>query len=111
MVIGLFDNANHVAVCLSNLREADFPPQDLSVVTSDPKRAASLANVSGPLTGLNPDDLVKRLVTLGLSPADAEPYRVGLRQGSVVVAVSTAGADAAAAETLQDHQATAIRIL
>jgi hypothetical protein len=111
MVIGLFDNPNHAAVCLSNLLEADFPPHDISVVTSDPRRAAALATVSGPLSGVDPDDLIKRLVTLGLSPNDAEPYRVGLRQGNVLIAVSTAGADDAAAETLRDHQATAIRVL
>lgn len=109
MVIGLFPSANHAAVCLSNLAEAEFPNRDISVVAQGAYSANELARVTGPLQGLSADDLGRRLRALGLAPAAADVYVEGVRRGEVFLAVSAEGADEAAAEILQDHGAENIQ--
>jgi hypothetical protein len=105
MVIGLFGNPNHVSVCLSNLREADFPAEEISVVTANPAQAATLARVSGALQGLSPSDLAKALVERGV-PADvADRYGRAIESGAILIAVSSPEAADAAAEMLHDHGA------
>lgn len=109
MVIGRFDSPNHAAVCLSNLAEEDFAPSDLSVIMKTREAADAIATASGSFHGLSPDDLAARLRSLGMPPVDAEVYRVGALNGGVVIVVSADDADDAAAETLRDHGATAVR--
>ncbi|HVC34353.1 MAG TPA: hypothetical protein VNL16_12655 [Chloroflexota bacterium] len=112
MVTGLFANANHAAVCLSNLEEADFGPPDLSVVMKTPRDAAALAQVSGALAFLPPDQLATALIARGLDPASAAAYVQGIASGEVFIAVS-AGADTddAAKEMLADHGAREVRVV
>ena len=111
MVIGLFANPNHAAVCLSNLAEEDFSPSGISVIMKTPTEAASISRSSGPLTGLTPDNLVTWLSQHGLTLADAEVYRQGVASGGVFLAVLAGDASAAAQETLHDHNAQAVRMV
>lgn len=111
MVIGLFPSADRAGECLSNLEEADFAPRSLSVVMRTRAEGNALANVSGALNGITPDDLARRLQAAGLSAADAASYRDGVLAGGVFVAVEAGDAEDAAREMLRDAQAQAIRTL
>ncbi len=111
MIIGLFATPSQASLCLDNLAEADFRPSDISLVMRTRRDMEELADASGPLTGLSPEDLYGRLVNLGLSPADAAMYRDGVLQGGVFVALSGAAPDAVAAEMLGDAHARAIRVV
>jgi hypothetical protein len=111
VVIGLFSSPNHAAVCLSNLAEADFHSQDLSVVMRTPSEARNLAEASGRLSAIPAADLLQALIELGVSPADAAAYRDGVLQGGVFLAVDAAGADDVAKEMLEDHGAQNVRVL
>ena len=109
MVIGLFSSPNHAAVCLSNLSEADFTPEDISVVAQTTKAAQAIAAVAGPFSGLTVDQLAPKLANLGLTAADVTTYQNAIKAGSLFIAVSAA--DDAAQEMLKDHGATNIRVL
>lgn len=111
MVIGLFSNPDLAGQCLSNLEEADFAPKSISVVMKTRQEVERLADVSGPLNGISPDDLVRRLAARGLSPTDAAAYRDAVLQGSVFVAVSAGHAEDAAKEMLADAQGQNIRVV
>jgi hypothetical protein len=109
VVIGLFPDADLAGECLSNLEEADFAPEDLSVVMRTRAEVERLASVSGPLNGISPDDLADRLRELGLSASDAAAYRDGVLGGRVFVAVDAGDAADAAKEMLADARAERIR--
>lgn len=111
MVIGLFPNADIAGECLSNLEEADFAPKDISVVMKTPGAAKDLANVSGSLNAIAPDDLARRLEAAGLSAADASGYRDRVLQGDVFVAIDAGDATDAAKEMLADSRAQRVRVV
>lgn len=111
MVIGLFANPDLAGQCLSNLEEADFAPRSISVVMKTRQEVEQLADVSGPLNGISPDDLVTRLVQAGLSATDAAAYRDAVLRGGVFVAVNPGHAQDAAKEMLGDAQGQNIRVV
>jgi len=111
LVIGLLPNLDVASLCLTNLAEADFAANDVSIVTENPKDAVLIGNVGGPLAGVNAGNLTARLAGYGLPSEVAAAYRKGVASGKVFVAIATPDAAEAAAEMLGDSRADAVRIL
>jgi hypothetical protein len=111
VVIALFSSPNEASVCLSNLAEADFGPDVISIVAKTINEAKTVGNASGPLNALTADELGSRLAATGLPPAVVATYVDGVRKGAVFLAVTAHAADDAAKETLEDHNANAVRIV
>ncbi|HEX2987764.1 MAG TPA: hypothetical protein VHS06_06285, partial [Chloroflexota bacterium] len=77
-----------------------------------PEDVDALADASGPLNKLSPDQLADRLRRFGLAEEDARGYRDAVLRGGVFIAVSTPkGAESAAQEILADADATRVRLL
>ena len=111
MVIGLFRTPTAAALCLDNLYEADFGPQDISLVMKTKAEVEEIADVSGPWNCLPVAELPARLIGLGLSPPAADQYGEGVLKGGVFIAISAPVGEAAAAEMLKDHGAQDIRLV
>jgi hypothetical protein len=111
VVIGLFPTPDAAGQCITNLEEADFRPEAISVVMRTPQEAAQLANVSGRLTGVSVADLPRHLIDLGLAREAATAYADGVRRGGVFLAVAAGPASDAAKEMFQDARAQDIRIV
>jgi hypothetical protein len=111
MVIGLFPSPDHAAVCLSNLAEADFGPDTLSVIMRTPGAAQNFAHATGRLSAIPVAELPPALVTLGIAPASAAAYRDAVLQGEIFLAVDAAGVDDIAKQMLQDHGARDVQMI
>jgi hypothetical protein len=106
LVLGTFQQMTDAEQALSNLDEAGYEPETVSVITNSTARTRTLTDAKGPLSAVAPDALPAHLQALGLSGADAEAYRAALERGDVVLAVAApAGSAAAAAEILTDEKA------
>jgi len=108
MVIGLLRNPSDASACLDNLYEAEFRPEDISLVMKTSEAVEEIADVSGPLNKLPVDELPARLAGLGLAPAAAALYRLGVEKGGVFIAITSADGEEAAEEMLHDHRAEAV---
>lgn len=111
LVIGLLPNADRASLCLSNLAEADFEPNAISLVLKRPSDVATLANVSGPWNAIEVGTLVAKLTGSGLTASAATVYREGVLHGEVFIAINAGEATEAAREMLADHAARAITTL
>ena len=108
MVVGLLRNASDASACLDNLYEAEFQPGDISLVMQTKRGVEAIANVAGPLNEVPAEDLPARLVALGLPPAAAALYRIGVERGEVFIAITAPEGEEAAEEMLHDHRAEAV---
>ena len=112
IVIGILPTADDVASCLNNLAEAEFTPEDTSLIMRSKADAEKLAALSGTMNGLSPDALRARLIDLGLSTQDARLYSDAALAGSGVVAVAApAGSEDAAAEIIADSNGRNVRMI
>lgn len=112
IVIGILPTADDVASCLNNLAEAEFAPEDTSLIMRSKADAEKLATLSGTLNGLTPDALRGRLTALRLSPEEAGIYSSAALAGSGVVAVAApAGSEDAAAEIIADSNGRNVRMI
>ncbi|HEX2987765.1 MAG TPA: hypothetical protein VHS06_06290 [Chloroflexota bacterium] len=75
MAIGLFPSPTEASLGLDNLSEAEFGPSMISLVMKRPEDVDALADASGPLNKLSPDQLADRLRRFGLAEEDARGYR------------------------------------
>lgn len=112
MVIALFPSAEDASLGLDNLSEAEFGPSALSLVMRTGREVDALANASGPLNKLPPEQLPDRLRRLGLREGDARGYLDGVLKGEVFIAVSTPpGSESAAQEILAGANARDVRLV
>ncbi len=112
IVIGILPTADDVASCLNNLAEAEFAPEDTSLIMRSKAEVEELAALSGTLNGLTPDALSAKLIDLGLSSQDARLYSAAALAGSGVVAVAApAGSEGAAAEIIMDSNGRNVRTI
>ena len=112
IVIGILPTADDVASCLNNLAEAEFAPEDTSLIMRSKAEVEKLATLSGVLNGITPDDLRAKLIALHLSSGDAGLYSDAAIAGSGVVAVAApAGSEDAAAETIADSNGRNVRMI
>src|ERR1700736_6662807 len=100
LVIGLFNHDTDADGALNNLAEADIPANSISIATNDYARAAALTSTPGPWATLSPDQVAARLQSIGVALHDAASYAVGIRAGSVFIAVRTAATTSAAVQEL-----------
>ncbi|GEM_PF-1844399 len=112
IVIGLLPNDGDADIALNNLAEADFSPQQISVLTTDPLRTAALTDTPGDWGRQTPDAALERMRVLGVTDADRETYRSGLAAGGVLIVIRTTSDTANAAQALlSDQQASLVRVL
>ncbi len=111
MIIGIFTQVDDAEICLNNLAEADFQSNNISVVMKDPEEAKKISYTSGEFTGLSTDELIDRLIKLGLSKKNAKRYKDTLEDGGVFIAVATANSDQekAVEEILKDQDGKLIK--
>lgn len=111
MIIGIFTQVDDAEICLNNLAEADFQPKNISVVMKDPEEAKKISDTSGEFTELSTDELIDRLIKLGLSKKNAKRYKDTLEGGGVFIAVSTANKneEKAVKEILKDQNGKLIK--
>ena len=112
IVIGILPTADDVASRLNNLAEAEFAPEDTSLIMRSRADVEKLAALSGMMNGLSPDALLAKLSDLGLSSQDARLYSDAALAGSGVVAVAApAGSEDAAAEIMTDSNGRDVRMI
>ncbi len=96
---------------ISYLEKADFNPGEISVVGSDEKEIAEIADVSGPLTGTI-DNVEEKLTDLGMPPEYVEAYREIVYSGEVLVAIiGEKKEEAIARKMLSQHLASPIFLI
>ncbi|HLG51907.1 MAG TPA: hypothetical protein VKY56_09805 [Chloroflexota bacterium] len=110
-LLALLPTPERAALCLTNLAEEGFEPGAISVIAYTPAQARDLAATTGPLNALPLSDLAARLRSLGLPPTEAARYQAGVERGEILLILDAGGAEDAARETLEDHDAHDIRAL
>lgn len=113
MIIGILTQVDDAEICLNNLAEADFQSSNISVVMKNPEEAKKISDTSGEFTGLSVDELIDRLIKLGLPKKNAKRYKDIIEGGGVFIAISTANRDEeqAVRESLKDANGQLIRKL
>jgi uncharacterized protein YajQ (UPF0234 family) len=111
MIIGIFTQVDDAEICLNNLAEADFQPQNISVVMKDPEEVEKISDTSGELNKLSVDELIDRLIKLGLPKKNAKRFKDMIEAGGVFISVSTANAneEKAVKEILKDQNGKLIK--
>ncbi|MHB8578220.1 MAG: hypothetical protein ACYDCQ_23150 [Dehalococcoidia bacterium] len=104
VVCGLFDSDDDASIALNNLDEAGYRAASISVVTNATARTEALTRVRGPLSGLQPDALSRRLADIGMAAADCAAFRDGIAAGAAFIGINTVPASAdSAAQSLRDQ--------
>lgn len=109
ILIALLRDASTAETLLNNLAEAEFDLADVSLVMRDLKTRNALTGDAGPLKGLQPDGVIARLTTIGLSPDHARDCSEAVAHGKVLFAMTcSVQTRPAAVEMLNDHAAQII---
>ncbi len=109
-IIGIIPDASTAEILLNNLSEADFKLSDVSLILSDPKLQRKIAKDTGPLKGVQSNQISARLAQAGLSAQDAQAYQDAVAQGKVLAVMKTAPDTAEAAkEMFSDQSGESIR--
>lgn len=112
VVVGLFARDSDAEIALNNLDEAEFPARSISLLASDPARAAVLTLVKGPWSGVAPAALATRLQRAGMAREDCQAFIARIDGGAAGIAVRVSRDTAAvAAEILTDQKADAVQTL
>jgi len=112
MILALIPKPSSVETLLNNLQEADFDLASVSVILRDQQLRNQIAQDAGPLKGVVPSGLVKKLIALGLSKPDAQAYADGVTKGQALVAMtSPQESQAAAIEMFKDYDPQLLKVL
>ncbi len=110
MIVGIIPDASTAEILLNNLSEADFNLADVSLIMSDQKLRNKIAKDTGPLKGVQSNQVSARLVQARLSAQDAQTYQNAVNQGKVLAAMKTApDVTEAAKEMFADQSGESIK--
>ena len=112
VIVAVVSYPDEVDTIINNLSEEGFDPNNISVVLQNEEENQIYANEFGPITNANAENVINKLIHVGISADIADNFQRALKHGSAILAIGVDNAEEeeAVQELLEDYNIEDIEV-